>query len=171
MLYIYTLCVNKYNMLDRNTRLTIIKNFITEKKIASQEQLLLLLKERNVHVTQATLSRDLKSLKVGKVSDGNRGYYYTLPDQKMNKETTEHFLEDITRGYISLAFAGNLAVMHTLPGHANTVAFALDRLDLDEITGTIAGDDTILIILSDGVERKDIVNCLEQMIPDLELPK
>ena len=152
-------------------RLNIIKNLITEKKISSQEQLLLLLKEENVHVTQATLSRDLKSLKVGKVSDGHRGYYYTLPDQKMNKETTEHFLDDIKRGYIALAFSGNLVVMHTLPGHANTVAFALDRLDLDEITGTIAGDDTILIILSEGVKQEDFLSCLDEIVPELELPK
>ncbi|MDC7222353.1 MAG: arginine repressor [Spirochaetales bacterium] len=158
-------------MFDRTMRLSIIKKLITEKKIASQEQLLLLLKERDVHVTQATLSRDLKSLKVGKVSDGNHGYFYTLPDQKMNKETTEHFLEDIKRGYISLAFSSNLAVMHTLPGHANTVAFALDRLDLEEITGTIAGDDTILIIISDGMDRKDFTARLSSIIPDLELPK
>ncbi|MDC7220446.1 MAG: ArgR family transcriptional regulator [Spirochaetales bacterium] len=158
-------------MFDRTMRLGIIKKLIGEKKISSQEQLLHLLKEKDVHVTQATLSRDLKSLKVGKVSDGNHGYYYTLPDQKMNKETTEHFLEDIKRGYISLAFSANLAVMHTLPGHANTVAFALDRLDLLEITGTIAGDDTILIILSDGIGREEFSACLGEIIPDLELPK
>jgi transcriptional regulator of arginine metabolism len=170
-LYIYTGYVNKYNMLDRSMRLSIIKKLIIERKISSQEQLLLLLKEKDVHVTQATLSRDLKTLKVGKVSDGNHGYYYTLPDQKMNKETAEHFLEDIKRGYISLAFSANLAVMHTLPGHANTVAFALDRLDIDEITGTIAGDDTILIILSDGTKREEFTACLENILPDLELPK
>lgn len=158
-------------MFDRNSRLNIIKEIIAQQKVSSQEHLLSLLKERCVVVTQATLSRDLKTLKVGKVSDGNRGYYYTLPDQKMNKETTEHFIDDIKRGYISLAFSGNLAVLHTLPGHANTVAFALDRLDIEEITGTIAGDDTILIIVSEGMERKDLLSALLAIIPDLELPQ
>jgi transcriptional regulator of arginine metabolism len=170
-LYIYTVYVNKYNMLDRTARLNIIKELIGDHRISSQEHLLSILKENEVIVTQATLSRDLKTLKVGKVSDGNKGYFYTLPDQKLNKETTEHFLDDIKRGYISLAFSGNLVVMHTLPGHANTVAFALDRLDIEEITGTIAGDDTILIILSEGINRDFFLKKLLTIIPDLELPQ
>jgi len=155
-------------MSERKERLNIIKEIISNQHIRNQEELLSILDERSLSVTQATLSRDLKSLRVGKVSDGQKGYYYSLPDQRSDRESEEHFLEDIRRGTITLTHSANLVVINTLPGHANTVAFALDRLEIVEIAGTIAGDDTILVILADGIERKDFDRRMIQLIPDWE---
>jgi len=155
-------------MSERKERLQKIKKIISEKPIRNQDELLQALKSYSLQVTQATLSRDLKSLRVGKVSDGQKGYYYSLPDQRSDKESEEHFLEDIRRGTISMTHSGNLVIINTLPGHANTVAFALDRLEIEEVAGTIAGDDTILVILAEGISRKDFDKRMTLLVPDWE---
>ncbi len=120
-------------------------------------------------VTQATLSRDLKLLKVGKVSDGNNGYYYTLPRNRKELESTQQYINDITRGFISISFSGNLCIMKTLAGHADTVAIALDHLEMDEVLGTIAGDDTILIVMKENLTSKQFISTLKNTVPELEI--
>lgn len=150
-------------------RLKAIKQIIRNNRVSSQEQLLEWLTEKGLQVTQATLSRDLKFLKVGKVPDTAGGFYYKLPEAESMKETRAGFYRDLERGCISISFSGNLAVLHTMPGHANSAAFALDNLELPEITGTIAGDDTILIILHEGAAKNEFACTLQQIIPDLEV--
>lgn len=156
-------------MNTRTARLKSIKRIINEYHITSQEQLLEFLQKESVTVTQATLSRDLKLLKVGKVSDGNNGYYYTLPRNRKEMESTQQYLHDIVRGFLSISFSGNLCIIKTLAGHADTVAIALDNLELDEILGTIAGDDTILVVLKENLSSKQFVATLKNTVPGLEL--
>ena len=156
-------------MNSRTARLKTIKRIISEYHITSQEQLLAFLEKESVSVTQATLSRDLKLLKVGKVSDGNNGYYYTLPRNRKEMETTKQYIHDITRGFLSISFSGNLCIMKTLAGHADTVAIALDNLEMDEILGTIAGDDTILIVLKENLSSKQFISVLKSTVPELEM--
>ncbi len=156
-------------MNSRTARLKSIKRIINEYHITSQEQLLAFLEKEGVVVTQATLSRDLKLLKVGKVSDGNNGYYYTLPRNRKELETTRQYINDITRGFLSISISVNLCIMKTLAGHADTVAIALDNLELDEILGTIAGDDTILIVLKENLPGQKFLQVLNAAIPELEL--
>lgn len=156
-------------MNSRTARLKSIKRIIGEYHVTSQEELLSFLEKEEVTVTQATLSRDLKLLKVGKVSDGNNGYYYTLPRNRKELESTQQYINDITRGFISISFSGNLCIMKTLAGHADTVAIALDQLELDEILGTIAGDDTILIVLKENLTSKKFISVMKNTIPELEL--
>ena len=155
-------------MNSRTVRLKSIKRIISEYHITSQEQLLEYLQKESVSVTQATLSRDLKLLKVGKVSDGNNGYYYTLPRNRKEMESTQQYKHDITRGFLSISFSGSLCIMKTLAGHADTVAIALDNLEMDEILGTIAGDDTILIVLKENLTSKQFIATLKNTIPELE---
>jgi len=156
-------------MNSRTARLKSIKRIINEYHITSQEQLLAFLEKEDVSVTQATLSRDLKLLKVGKVSDGNNGYYYTLPRNRKEMESTQQYVNDIRRGFLSISFSGNLCIMKTLAGHADTVAIALDNLEMDEILGTIAGDDTILVVLKENLTSRQFKNTLKNLIPELEL--
>lgn len=137
--------------------------------ITSQEQLLAYLSKENVQITQATLSRDLKLLKVGKVSDGNNGYYYTLPKNRQETESLTQYIHDITRGFLSLSFSLNLCIMKTLAGHADTVALALDNLEMDEILGTIAGDDTILIVMKENLTSRQFKTALVSLVPGLEV--
>ncbi len=156
-------------MNSRTARLKSIKRIITEYHITSQEQLLAFLLKEDVSVTQATLSRDLKLLKVGKVSDGNNGYYYTLPKNRQETESAQQYINDIARGFLSISFSANLCIIKTLAGHADTVAIALDNLELDEILGTIAGDDTILIVLKENLTSQQFLKTLKNTVPELEL--
>ncbi|WP_028973813.1 arginine repressor [Spirochaeta cellobiosiphila] len=156
-------------MKGRSARLRIIKKIIENHRIPSQEDLLGFLKKEGVQVTQATLSRDLKLLKVGKVSDGKSGYYYTLPGEDNIRETEKDYIKDFQRGFIGIEFSTNIAVIRTYPGHANSVALALDNFNLDEKIGTIAGDDTIMIIIREGFTQDDFLDSLKSKIPELEL--
>jgi len=155
-------------MKDRTARLRIIRRLIKNDRIESQESLLSRLEGEGLSLTQATLSRDLKLLKVGKVSDGTRSVY-TLPDEDARNETQKNYLRDVKRGWISIDFSGNIAVISTLAGHANSVALALDRLEFPEILGTVAGDDTVLLVLRENVSREQAIGALRARLPGLEL--
>ncbi len=155
-------------MKERQVRLKAIRRIIKNNRISSQETLLGFLQSEGYTVTQATLSRDLKLLKVGKVSEGTSGYYYTLPGEDDRRESERSYIQDFQRGYVSLEFSGNIGVVRTLTGHANSVALALDNLNMEETLGTIAGDDTVLIILREGVKADDFIDKLREKIPDLE---
>jgi transcriptional regulator of arginine metabolism len=161
---------------ERFSRLKAIKKIIRSYRIESQESLLEHLDKEGYSVTQATLSRDLKLLRVGKISDGWSGYYYALPGEGERQPETDEsraaektYAQDLLRGYVAIDFSGNLAVMKTLSGHANSVAFALDNLAVDGIVGTIAGDDTILIVLAEGVSHDDLIESLREKVPELEV--
>jgi transcriptional regulator of arginine metabolism len=153
----------------RIERLKTIKDIIKNTQIGSQENLAEELDTRGFHVTQATLSRDLKFLKVGKIPDTAGGFNYSLPKAESAKETAAGFYQDLERGCIAIGFSHNLGVLHTMPGHANSAAFALDNLEFDEILGTIAGDDTVLIILKEQTDKKTFSVKLQQKIPHLEV--
>jgi transcriptional regulator of arginine metabolism len=105
---------------------------------------------------------------VGKVSEGVDGYYYSLPSEEERRESERSYIQDFQRGYVSLDFSGNLGVVRTLAGHAGSVALALDCMNLEDILGTVAGDDTVLIVLREGVTSAQIVAQLRGKIPDLE---
>lgn len=154
---------------ERAVRLRTIKMILKTNTIESQEALLAQLAESGFNVTQATLSRDLKLLKVAKISDGTQGYYYALPGNDKIKESDHSFIQDILRGFISLDFSGNIGVMHTMPGHADSVAFAIDNLGLKEVLGTMAGDDTIMIVLREGFTGKELNYTIRERIPELEI--
>lgn len=151
---------------NRTERLLIIKELISSMKISSQEELLGLLEERGLTYTQATLSRDLKFLKVNKISDPEKGYVYELPEHHVViNETAENYA---AQGFISIKFANNLGVVKTMPGYAPSIASMIDKSNPFEIVGTIAGDDTILIIPHDNVSEKDVLNALVLIIPELK---
>lgn len=156
-------------MKGRASRLKIIQRIIEENHIESQEELLGFLQNEGVQVTQATLSRDLKLLKVGKVSDGAKGYHYTIPGKDKHRELEKNYIQDLKRGFLSIEFSRNIGVMKTLPGHADSVALAFDHLEIDEIIGTIAGDDAILLVLREDVLPEQFKQVLQSKIPDMEL--
>jgi transcriptional regulator of arginine metabolism len=151
---------------NRTERLLIIKEMIINQKISNQEELLSLLESRGLNYTQATLSRDLKFLKVNKISDPGKGYIYELPDQhNINSDFATSFA---ARGFISLQFAHHLGVIKTMPGYASSLASLIDKTNPFEILGTIAGDDTILIIPNENISESDVKNALILIIPELK---
>ncbi len=154
-------------MKDRAERLRAIRRIIKEYRITSQELLLNHLKEEGYSVTQATLSRDLKLLKVGKVSEGSGGYCYALPSEEQMRESEMNYLQDLRRGFISVEFSGNLAIVRTVTGHADTVGIALDNLGIEDILGTVAGDDTVLVVLREDTTREHFLRDLDGRVPHL----
>ena len=155
-------------MRERHNRLSVVKEIIKNNRIDNQDTLLELLREEGFNVTQATLSRDLKMLKVGKISDGGSGYYYSLPENDLVAESEKSYIQDVRRGIISIEFSGNVGVVKTRPGHANSVGFALDVLNLPEILGSISGDDTIFLILREGMTKEDLLESFQTRIPEID---
>lgn len=152
---------------NRTERLLAIRNIISSQKVSSQEELLDLLEKKGLNYTQATLSRDLKFLKVNKISDHEKGYIYELPDQHHipGHELAESYA---AQGFVSIQFANKLGIIRTLPGYAPSIAALIDRVNPFEIVGTLAGDDTILIIPHDNVTEKDVINTLIIIVPELK---
>ncbi len=146
-----------------------IRKIIQAGKVRSQDDILHALKNRGFDLTQATLSRDLKVLQVAKVPHPVKGYAYTIPDESMEVTTVErtrvNYLSD---GFRSIQFSGNLAVMRTLPGYASSLAAVIDNFNPWEILGTVAGDDTILIIQREGVTKIDLMEALVKIMPKLK---
>ena len=143
-----------------------IRRLIGSRNISSQEELMKLLEKKGFELTQATLSRDLKYLKVAKMPDDKAGYVYILPDKEPTVEGADLPGPGLN-GLISVDFAQGMAILRTLPGHASSIAYTLDNLDAYEIAGTIAGDDTILLIPRDGVTRSDLVSLIKLRMPGL----
>lgn len=144
-------------MNKKQSRYTVIKKIIENQPIGSQEELLSLLKDNGYNLTQATLSRDIKQLKISKIPDSKGNYVYQLPDKNENSI--------ISYGFISIDFSGNLGVIKTRPGYAMSIAYEIDKQISHEILGTIAGDDTILLILKEGITQNEIIKSLLKLIP------
>ena len=153
-------------MKNRNERLIEIRGLIAGSNISSQDELMKLLEKQGYELTQATLSRDLKYLRVAKMPDDHSGYVYILPDKEQSIDEVE--INGPTFGVlVSMDFAQGMAIMKTLPGHASSIAYNIDHLNAYEIAGTIAGDDTILLIPRDGVSKNHLVNMLKIRMPGL----
>ena len=155
-------------MKDRILRLKTIRKLIKNNRIESQDELLNYLQNEGFEVTQATLSRDLKLMKVGKISDGHNGYVYTIPEDEIEKESEQIYIRDFLRGYVSIDWSGNIVVIKTFPGHANTVSSALDNMNMDEILGTVAGDNCLFACLRQGVSGEQFMTELKRRIPEIE---
>lgn len=158
-------------MKSKNNRLDAIKMIISSKEVGSQEELLQELLKEGYSLTQATLSRDLKQLKVAKAASMNGNYVYVLPNNTMYKRMTEqHSATEMLRfnGVVNLEFSGNLAVIKTRPGYASSVAYDIDNHNFEEILGTIAGDDTILLVMREGSSRTSVLDALSFIIPNVK---
>lgn len=167
-LYFINNLIKRIPLKERHSRLKAIRKLIKNHRVESQETLLSYLQKEGYEVTQATLSRDLKMLKVGKVSDGNAGYFYTLPSDEENQESEQIYKRDFLRGYVSIDWSGNIIVIKTFPGHANTVSNALDNLNLEDLLGTVAGDNCLFACIKEGVPGEDFVKKLKTKIPEIE---
>lgn len=121
--------------------LEIIENY----DIETQDELVAKLKEYGMDVTQATVSRDIKELRLVKVTspDGKARYKAMSNDSSV---ISDRLLTILREGYVSSDYANNILVVKTLPGMAQAVASAIDSLGWPEIVGTIAGDDTIMVV-------------------------
>jgi len=149
----------------RNPRLAAIRRIVGATPVGSQERLTELLRREGFTVTQATLSRDLKRLGIGKAPSNDGGYTYILSEAEVKPGSDATYIQDFTRGFLSIEFSGNLGLMRTLPGHASSVASALDNLRIREVLGTIAGDDTVLVVARRGVAPARLIRAISARIP------
>jgi transcriptional regulator of arginine metabolism len=146
------------------TRLLTIEKIISEGSISSQDELLKRLKGLGISCTQATLSRNLRQLGVIRIPSDKGKYKYSLSENaKQSGMTGSSF--DIISAMITIIDARGLIILKTLPGHASSTAFVIDNARRYEIAGTIAGDDTLLIIPRDNINLSQIHSCLEMIFP------
>ncbi len=137
-----------------------ILELIKSREIGTQEELLDLLKNKGYDVTQATISRDIRELNLTKVNNGNRQKYAVIVK---DEEFSDKYVRVLKEGFVSMLSSGNLIVLKTVVGMAMAVATAIDALEMPEIIGCIAGDDTIFIAVSENNSTMDVMNKLKKL--------
>lgn len=134
----------------RYDRLACIAEIIKTQQIGNQEELIKVLRSKGYDMTQATLSRDLKVMNVAKVADINGYYAYKVMDDTVQRN------RDVGIGEANVEFSGNIGVVKTKAGYASGLALDIDSMNSSHIIGTIAGDDTILVVMKEGAKREDV---------------
>lgn len=148
-------------MQSRQSRLRTISAILTAQVITSQEQLIRALAQQGIESTQATLSRDLRDLRAEKKVLPDGSFKYVVPVNPQVEKRVLGVDSEIARLSIrSIDFCGQFAVVKTKPGYANAVAYDIDDRGTALILGTIAGDDTILIIPRESVTRDELYDFL-----------
>ena len=150
--------------MQKTNRLLVIEKIIAEDHISTQEELLRKLRRRGFSCTQATLSRNLRQIGAGRVPDGSGGYMYSLPDRS-SATGTAGLKVNLVPVIREIVEAKGLMVIRTIPGNASNTAFFIDGAGRYEIAGTIAGDDTILVIPRDGITLQQVHTCIELILP------
>ena len=150
----------------RASRLILIEKLVSEKNIISQEELLRLMEGVGMKCTQATLSRDLRQLGISRGFDGKGGYRYMLPGKKAQEAETLPGNE--SEAVTGITWARGMLLIYTHPGFASAVALRIDRAGRYEIAGTVAGDDTILLIPRDNISNEAIEECLSLIFRNIQ---
>lgn len=140
-----------------------ILEIVSQDAIETQEQLLQALAEAGFPTTQSTVSRDIKELGLGKSPSGGRLVYMQVRGQ-LGYSLTDRMMRTLRNALLAVDYSGNFMVLKTFDGGAHAAAAALDKLQYDEIMGTIAGDNTILVILRDESMADSVAKRLMQLI-------
>ena len=154
----------------KNKRLEAIRLIISSQQLGSQEELLAALQNEGFSLTQATLSRDMKQLKVAKASTLGGQYIYVLPNETMYKRvSTASSLREMMKvpGFLNISFSGNMGVIKTRPGYASAIAYNIDKSNLPCVLGTIAGDDTIFIVTKESATPQEVTEALGEVVPNM----
>ena len=157
-------------MSKRFERLEVLRVILSSHNLGSHEDILQELKRNGSEVTQAALARDLNRLRATKVSTPD-GYKYILPENPQYRRTIKpDAVPDFLRqtGFNSIDFSGNMAVIHTRPGYAAGLAYDIDSRHLNTVAGTLAGDDTILVVMRENHTRQEFTDDLATAIPAIK---
>ena len=147
----------------KSVRQVAILDIIEKQDVETQEELAEALRARGIQVTQATVSRDIKELRLLKVLSPNGAYKYVTADKAENG-LNERFIRMLAESMLSVAASNNLIVVKTLSGSANVAAEALDSLHWPEILGSLAGDNTILLIIRSNEEVPGVITRIQEMM-------
>lgn len=160
----------------KNSRLEAIRLILSTHEIGSQEELLKELNKEGYTLTQATLSRDLRQMRVVKTVSTNGHYKYVLTRQQQQQQYKHEGAQGEMRplaplteenGFLSIKFSGNIAVIRTRPSYASTLAYHIDNCDFPEILGTLAGDDTVMLVMAENVSKSALIKVLRTIIPNI----
>jgi transcriptional regulator of arginine metabolism len=146
-------------MSSKRERHAAILEVIRGQRISSQEELREVLRGSGIDVTQATLSRDIRELRLVKVPSAEGPAHYTLPEEWEHTPPLETLLPPL---FVSAEGSRNLLVVRTMTGGAQAIALAIDWEEWPEVLGTIAGDDTILIICREDEQVPEVRRRLEE---------
>lgn len=146
-----------------------IEKLVSDNNIISQEELLRLMEGTGMKCTQATLSRDLRQLGISRGFDGKGGYRYMVPGKKA--QTAETIPGHESEAVTGITWARSMMLIHTHPGFASAVALKIDRAGRYEIAGTVAGDDTILLIPRDSISNEAVEECLSLIFTNITQKK
>lgn len=149
----------------KNDRQAMILEIITQENIETQEQLLTQLQARGVRCTQATISRDIKELNLVKQPGRDGNYRYVCPAPKPAEHSFAGRLKNIFKeGVASCEAAQNIVVVKTMPGLAPAAAAALDGMELEGFVGSLAGDDTAILIMRTSRVAEELTREIESML-------
>lgn len=143
-----------------------LEALLRSRQVSSQARLLDLLRVQGFDATQATVSRDLEELGATKVRATDGQLVYALPDADPSPEVSRDQLSQVLSMFmLSAVPSGNLVVLRTPPGHAQALASAMDRACLPDVAGTVAGDDTVLVVCADRTSGRAMARQLRELIP------
>ena len=140
-----------------------ILEVIDRYEVGTQEELAKILNDEGYNVTQATVSRDIRELNLTKVSINGGKQKYVLPHSK-NMTINSKYIRVLKDGILSMTCAGNLLVVRTVAGMAMAVAAAIDAINMKEVAGCIAGDDTIMCAIREAHDTENVKKHLESFI-------
>jgi len=141
-----------------------VSQLLEKEAVTSQAELVRLLAQQGVEATQVTASRDLEELGAVKVRKPGGALVYALPEGSRDRLAPDVHLRRVLGEWVAdLASSGNLVIVRTPPGCAHVVASALDRAGLPEVVGTVAGDDTVLVIAAERVKGATLARKLARM--------
>ncbi|MBR4019150.1 MAG: arginine repressor [Clostridia bacterium] len=147
----------------KSARQTMILELIDQYDIDTQDELASMLKARGLKVTQATVSRDIKELRLIKVLSDDGVYKYATVD-KAEADLKDRFINIFAHSVLSMSATGNLVVVKTIPGTASAAAEAIDSMRMEEVVGTIAGDNSIFIAVKDSVDTGELIRRFQSML-------
>ena len=148
----------------KNARQAEILNIVQSTEVETQEQLLSALKAKGFTATQATVSRDIKELRLVKELTGQGKYRYAVSDHGSKIHVADKLQTIFRESIVNVDYAQNLVVIHTMSGLANGAAAALDGMEIDQLIGTLAGDDTVLIIMRDNESAAELATSIRTML-------
>lgn len=153
-------------MKSRNERMEVLRLILTNTEVGSQEALLQELEAEGYKVTQATLSRDLQKLKAAKVASAT-GYRYMLPENPLYRRRITAEMPGFLRntGFVGLEFSGNIGLLRTRSGYAASIAADINDHNFASIVGTVAGDDSIMVLVREGYDKKAVCTDLAEVLP------
>ncbi len=148
----------------KNSRQAMILEIISQENIETQEQLLNRLQARGIRCTQATISRDIKQLHLMKEPIGQGAYKYAVSGNRTKLNVAEKLRTIFRECIVSIDYAQNIVVVKTMPGLANGACSALDNMEMNDIVGSLAGDDTALLVMRNAEAAELLCQEIKDML-------